>query len=97
MKRFYKIDMYNVNIIIKACGESEIYNMECFRKVIESEPVSAEDICKWCINHNLIYGVKFKPYKYRKDSIRNNIIGFIKYRKIRKLKKNTCADKMYMV
>lgn len=83
MIKFYKIDMDNVRILIKACGESEIYQMECFRKIIEKEVVTVEDICKWCINHGIMHGTKFKLCRYSKRFIMMNIRAYLSYRKIK--------------
>ena len=79
MPQFYMIDIYNVSIIIKANTESEKYFIDVFRKEIEMERVTVESICKWCILHHVQYGVKFKYYKYHRNTIGKNIKYLIEY------------------
>lgn len=79
MPQFYMIDIYNVSIIIKIETESEKYFIDVFRKEIETEWVSGEHVCKWCILHHIKYGIKFKYYKYRRNTISKNIKYLIEY------------------
>lgn len=79
MPQFYMIDIYNVSIIIKAETESEKYYMDIFRKEIEMGMVTVESICKWCILHRIQYGIKFKYYKYPRNTICKNIKYLIEY------------------
>ncbi|RJU69172.1 hypothetical protein [Faecalimonas umbilicata] len=92
MPQFYMIDIYNVSIIIKANTESEKYFIDVFRKEIEMERVTVESICKWCILHHVQYGVKFKYYKYHRNTIGKNIKYLIEYsimkKDLKKMKKD---------
>ena len=88
MPQFYMIDIYNVSIIIKVKTESEKYYMETFREEIETEKVSVESICKWCILHHIQYGIKFKYYKYHRNTIGKNIKYLIEYIEMKKDLKN---------
>lgn len=88
MLRFYMIDIYNVSIIIKVETELEEYCMEIFRKEIETQCITVESICKWCILHHITYGIKFKYYKYHKYTIYKNIKNLIEYNKMKKKLKN---------
>ena len=92
MPQFYRIDIYNVSIIIKANTESEKYFIDVFRKEIEMERVTVESICKWCILHHVQYGVKFKYYKYHRNTIGKNIKYLIEYsimkKDLKKMKKD---------
>ena len=84
MPQFYMIDIYNISIIIKAETESEKYFIEVFRKEIETERITVERICKWCILHHIQYGIKFKYYKYPINTIGKNIKYLIKYIRMKK-------------
>ena len=92
MPQFYMIDIYNVSIIIKANTESEKYFIDVFRKEIEMERVTVESICKWCILHHVQFGVKFKYYKYHRNTIGKNIKYLIEYsimkKDLKKMKKD---------
>lgn len=92
MPQFYMIDIYNVSIIIKANTESEKYFIDVFRKEIEMERVTVKSICKWCILHHVQYGVKFKYYKYHRNTIGKNIKYLIEYsimkKDLKKMKKD---------
>lgn len=79
MTQFYRIDIYNISIIIKVKTESEKYYMDIFRKEIETEWVTVESICKWCIRHHIQYGIKFRYYKYRRNIVAKNIKCLIEY------------------
>lgn len=79
MPQFYMIDIYNVSIIIKAETEAEKYYMDILKKKIETERVTIENICKWCILHHVQYKIKFKYYKYHRNTIGNNIKYLIEY------------------
>ena len=91
MPQFYMIDMYNVSIIIKVKTELEEYCMDIFRKEIETKYATVESICKWCILHHIQYGIKFKYYKYPRNTIGKNIKNLIEYitmkKDLRKFKK----------
>lgn len=89
MPQFYMIDIYNVSIIIKAETESEKYYMDIFRKEIEMGMVTVESICKWCILHHIQYGIKFKYYKYTRNTIYKNIKYLIEYIGMKKDLKNS--------
>lgn len=41
--------------------------------------VTVESICKWCILHHIQYGIKFKYYKYPRNTIYKNIKYLIEY------------------
>lgn len=79
MPRFYMIDIYNVSIIIKVETELEEYCMEIFRKEIETQCITVESICKWCILHHIQYGIKFKYYKYPRNTIGKSLKYLIEY------------------
>lgn len=84
MPQFYMIDIYNVSIIIKANTESEKYFIDVFRKEIETKYVTVESICKWCILHHIQYGIKFKYYKYLRNTIGKNIKSLMEYSAMKK-------------
>lgn len=88
MPQFYMIDIYNVSIIIKAETESEKYYMDIFRKEIETKLVTVESICTWCILHHIQYGIKFKYYKYHRNTIGKNIKCLTEYIIMKKDLKN---------
>lgn len=79
MPQFYMIDIYNVSIIIKVKTESEKYYIDIFKQQIEKERVTIESICKWCILHHIQYGIKFKYYKYPRNTIGKSIKYLIEY------------------
>lgn len=91
MPKFYMIDIYNINIIIKTKTETEKYYVDTFKKKIETENVSVETICKWCVFHHIQYGIKFKYYKFNENTISKNIKYWIEYmvmkKSLEKLKK----------
>ena len=89
MPQFYMIDIYNVSIIIKVKTESEKYFIDVFRKEIEIGMVTVESICKWCILHHIQYGIKFKYYKYTRNTIYKNIKYLIEYIGMKKDLKNS--------
>lgn len=88
MPQFYMIDIYNVSIIIKVKTESEKYYIDIFKQQIETERVTIESICKWCILHHIQYGIKFKYYKYHRNTICKNIKYLIEYIGMKKDLKN---------
>lgn len=66
---------------------------DVFRKEIEIGVVTVESICKWCILHHIQYGIKFKYYKYPRNTICKNIKYLIEYIGMKKDLKN--FKKMY--
>lgn len=92
MPQFYMIPMYNIVILVKIETESEAYQFEYYKTRIEKEPITVESICKWCIVHNIRYGIKYRFYKYRQKIIIYNIINLIRYmqmiKSLKKFKKN---------
>ena len=84
MTKFYIFDIYNISIIIKACGEVEVYQAEYLSDIVQKERITVYDICKWCKRHNITYGMKFKFYKYADKSIRRNIKSFLSYKLLQK-------------
>ena len=84
MPKYYLVDIFNVDFIIKANTDEEINSVDCLMDIIESRGISVEGICKWCVSHKIIYGMRFKLCKYKKDTIRKNIRYLKEYIKLKK-------------
>lgn len=86
--RVFMIPMYNLEILIRIFSDEELYKFQYLRKRIETEIVTVEMICKWCIAQGIQYNMRFRYYRFEKHSINYNIYFWIKYQLLKKELKN---------
>lgn len=86
--KVYMIPMYNLEIQIRILSDEELYKFQYLLKRIETEIVTAETICKWCIVHGIQYNIRFRYYKFEKRNINYNIYFWIKYQLLKQKLKN---------
>lgn len=75
----YLIPIFNIEILITVYDEKELYQFQYLKRRIETEIITVEAICKWCIMHGIIVETKYKYYRYEEKNIYRNILHFIDY------------------
>lgn len=77
--QYFLIPIFNVDILIKIYDATELYKFQYLKKIVETEIITVESICKWCIVQGIKVETRYKYYVYDEKSIYRNIKHYIDY------------------
>ena len=77
--QYFLIPIFNIDILIKIYDATELYKFQYLKKIVETEIITVESICKWCIVQGIEFETRYKYYKYKEKRLYRNIRHFIEY------------------
>lgn len=86
MIHFYYLYYYSVCIMMVAETEADVYCMDTLKQILKTEKLSVMEICSWCMEHHIQYGIQFRYRKYERASFWKNVKNFIHYLSLKKSK-----------
>lgn len=77
--QYFLIPIFNIDILIKIHNETELYKFQYLKRIIETEIITVESICNWCILQGIQVEIRYKYYVYNEKSVYRNIKHYIDY------------------